>query len=182
MEGLSNFIKWAIDRSWAVGALLVLFCGGILAFGDRGPSVPAAVREWVGAGLYLGAALIGLSIISFIGRMFTLATHAVQDRAETRRKQREAAMEAFRNLEFLTLSEAELLQHMLLNPDGCWGPEIHFSSDAHSLVQRGILIERTTAPWSLAIQPDLRDQSEAILRALKKVIPIIEERNSSRRL
>jgi hypothetical protein len=62
MDSFLSLLRLALDRGWALGALLVLFFGGILLGAAYGLPVPAELQEWSAAGLAFGIAVLLVSL------------------------------------------------------------------------------------------------------------------------
>jgi hypothetical protein len=66
MEQFLSILRLALDRGWALGALLALFFGGILVGGHYGIAVPESLQQWSTAGLLFGVSVLLVSIASHV--------------------------------------------------------------------------------------------------------------------
>jgi hypothetical protein len=64
MDAFVNILKLALDRGWALGALLALFCGGILVADAYNFALPTILREWSVAGILFGLTALAVSLAS----------------------------------------------------------------------------------------------------------------------
>ncbi len=56
MNTALELLRLALDRGWALGLLLLIFCGLVLLADQYGIALPVLVKEWAGAGALFGAA------------------------------------------------------------------------------------------------------------------------------
>jgi len=64
MDSFLSLLRLALERGWALGALLAVFFGGILFGATRGVLVPAGLQEWSHAGVLFGVAILLVSLMS----------------------------------------------------------------------------------------------------------------------
>jgi hypothetical protein len=109
----------AIERSWALGVLLVLFFGGVIIADDKQLlQLPTSVREWAGAGVLFGLAAIGLSIIAAAQRGIKSAYDGAKVRSQRKRDFERTMRDALDFLPYLSVEELELFQVLLQQKQG----------------------------------------------------------------
>src|SRR5258708_1715036 len=64
MEHFLSLLRLALDRSWTVGSLLAVFCGGLIVGDAHGLSVPTELQKWSAVGLMFGIAVLVVSLAS----------------------------------------------------------------------------------------------------------------------
>ena len=70
MNTALELLRLALDRGWALGLLLLIFCGLVLLADQYGIALPVLVKEWAGAGALFGAATFLVSVAAHVG-LFT---------------------------------------------------------------------------------------------------------------
>jgi hypothetical protein len=167
MESGLALLRLTFERGWSVGLLFTLFCGGALGAAHYGIELPDLVKQWSGAGLLFGAAVLVMSlavnVVAFVRRKS-------EERSQRRAEAAEEAAEAKRvlaNLEALTVDEAAVLARLLSS--GVDRFQVHIVDDAYKLLQMRILkIDQSMGglAWICKLHPALEPQREELAKHL----------------
>jgi hypothetical protein len=127
MNTALELLRLALDRGWALGLLVLIFCGLVLLTDHYGIALPVLVKEWAGVGALFGAATFLVSV----------ATHIVpfaQNQWNTWRWHRETR----RALADLTRSEKDFLRPFIIQGENTRYESI-YDGVANGLQAKGII-------------------------------------------
>ena len=85
MQRILGLARLALDRSWAVGLLLIVLCGSVLLASAHGTAISLTVMEWANAGVLFGFACIVVTSMVHLGNVTMAFTKQKMDAARERR-------------------------------------------------------------------------------------------------
>jgi hypothetical protein len=159
METALALVRLALERGWALGLLMTVFCGLALV-GPLSLPLPAIVKEWSGAGVLFGIACI---IVSLCPHLISASTAW----AERRREKTQIREE----LSALAKDEEVILRGMVLkNERSITGGRTE--PLFQQLVHKGLLAEasRTGDYWAWAFTVPM-----PVWREMKKKWPTLPD-------
>jgi hypothetical protein len=169
VETALALLRLALERGWTLGLLFVVFCGGALAAPRFGVELPDPVKQWSGAGLLFGVAVI---IVSGTSHFLQLAGALLDSRARRRAAaaQRDAEnRQVVANLGALTIENAEALERLLSSSADRF--QVDILSDTYQLKQLGLLttVRRMGGTsWVCELHPALAAQRENLTRHFRE--------------
>jgi len=172
MNSFVELLRLALDRGWALGLLLVVFCAGILIGPRYGLPLPALLIEWAGGGVLFGAAVVAVSVTSHVmGGMGAWLSR--------RRWRAEQAEEALANIAALSQQEFEALRDLLKVAPA----RIHvdYITVAHGLLTKGILVPVrgvSGSSWICKIHPAILERRDELLPIMDARLSDAEQRGS----
>jgi hypothetical protein len=106
LQSVLGILRLAVEKSWRVGLLLVVFCEAALLASSRGASFPLAITEWSNVGLVLGIACIIVWLVDHLGLAIA---NFVEKKTEDARERRDVLA----NVDSLTDRERYMLYSVL---------------------------------------------------------------------
>jgi hypothetical protein len=131
VQRILGLARLALDRSWAVGLLLIVLCGSVLLASAHGTAISPTVTEWANAGMLFGFACIVVTPMVHLGHATIVFAKQRKDAARERR-------EALANV--ASLNENELLILYLLLERTPKRFELHDQAPAYALLKKGVLL------------------------------------------
>jgi hypothetical protein len=173
MDSFLSLLRLALDRGWALGALLAIFFGGTLEASRFGLSLPTPVQEWSVAGLLFGVAVLLVSLASHI--VHGIGTLAKERSAKEAHRAAETneAREALANIGALNSHELGILLELLTRAPQRF--EVHIVSEAWAMIDKGVLVRiRHGAGVSCIceVHPAIVQHREDVVAQLRKVLSI----------
>jgi hypothetical protein len=131
VQSILPLARRVLDWSWAVGLLLIVFCGSVLLASSRGMAISPTVTEWANAGALLGFACMVATPIGHLGHDIIAFAKQKKDAA---REWRETLAKV------ASLNESELLILYWLLKDPPRQIELHDQAPAYALLGKGVLL------------------------------------------
>ncbi|MBR0931139.1 hypothetical protein JQ561_31400 [Bradyrhizobium diazoefficiens] len=175
MESIASLIRMLIDSSWRLGIPMAIAGAAIVLlhrFSLPEQGVLTSYLGWATLGIAAGASFTIVSIVAGIINAIKRARH--------RRRAGAREMEELRaNISSLSPREFELLCEILQS--GVTRLKIHILSDAHSLLDKGVLyrVDHSLTEPMCEIPAPLREHKNAILSGLPKAQRLQAERSGA---
>ena len=173
MNGLADAVRVLLEKSWAVGVLLLIVGGGVWFAAAHAQPLPKHAAEWAVPAALLGFALVVLSII-------TTAIEGARSKitgARTRRKKvSEEAEEATANLQTLNPEELSCLADFIAA--GVTRATIEHDAILADVCRKGVL-RAVRRPDYRHITVEIPDAILALGEEIKEGVSVLR-RNGSR--
>ena len=141
VQSILGLARLVLDRLWAVGLLLIVFCVSALQASSRGMAISSTVTEWANAGALLGFA----SIVASIVHLRHASIDRKKDAARSGRKALanvgsldESELLMLANVASLDESELLILHWLLKGTQRRF--ELHDQAPAYALLRKGVLL------------------------------------------
>jgi hypothetical protein len=131
VQSILVLARRVLDWSWAVGLLLIVFCGSVLLASSRGMAISSAITEWANVGVLFGFACMVVTPIVHLGHDIIAFAKQKKDAA---RERREALAKV------ASLNESELLILYWLLKETPRQLELHDQAPAYALLGKGVLL------------------------------------------